>query len=62
MPVTLRIYDVTGRVVAVLVDEVRGAGEHQDPIRRPGACRAVCICTNFSTPQTRITRKMMLVK
>jgi len=61
MPVTLRIYDVTGRVVAVLVDEVRAAGEHQARFDARELSSGLYMY-ELSTPQTRITRKMMLVK
>jgi hypothetical protein len=60
-PVQLRVYDVTGRVVATLINEVRSAGEHQAVFDASALTSGVYVY-ELRTPESTITRKMMLIK
>ena len=60
-PVQLRVFDVTGRVVATLVNEVRSAGEHQALFDASALSSGVYIY-ELRTPESTLTRKMMLIK
>ncbi|MCH8523140.1 MAG: M12 family metallo-peptidase [Balneolales bacterium] len=60
-PVQLRVFDVTGRVVSTLVNEVRGAGEHQVAFDASALSSGVYMY-ELRTSEATITRKMLLLK
>ena len=59
--VRLAVYDVVGRDVAVLVDGVRVQGTHTEIFEAQGLPTGMYVYV-LSTPETVLTRKMLLVK
>jgi spore coat protein CotH/photosystem II stability/assembly factor-like uncharacterized protein len=60
-PVTLTVYDLLGRVVATLVDEVKAPGEYRAVWNASGAASGVYFCQLLSG-NARETRKLMLLR
>ncbi len=61
MPVTLTVFDVLGREVAVLVDGVLSAGVHELETRAAGLPSGVYLY-RLTTPEVETTRRMTIVK
>ncbi len=61
MRVTLVVHDVSGRVVAKLLDEVRPAGAHQITWNADGMASGVYFA-HLRTRNTNVSRKMVLLK
>lgn len=59
--VTLSVHDVTGRVVATLVDEVRDAGAHNFTWNAQGVASGVYFA-KLRAGETEVSRKMVLLK
>ena len=59
--VRLAVYDVVGREAAVLVDGVRVQGTHTEIFDAQGLPTGMYVYV-LSTPETALTRKMLLVK
>ncbi len=59
--VSLRVYDVAGRLVATLVDEVRSAGPHRIEWRPRGVASGVYFC-RLQVGSRSMTQKMTLLK
>jgi hypothetical protein len=60
-PITLRVYDILGRVVAVLADDVYEAGRHEVTFNASRLASGMYFYT-LTTQQNTITKRLMLVK
>jgi predicted acyl esterase len=59
--ITLKVYDLLGREVAMLVDGVREAGEHAVHWDASGVAPGIYLC-RLTTPAANIGRKMIFLK
>jgi hypothetical protein len=59
--VTLRVYDVLGREVALLVNEVKGVGEHEIVFDASGLASGIYFC-RLLAGSFHLTRKMVLLQ
>ena len=60
-PVRVRVYDLLGRVVATLVDEVQPAGTYRVTFRADGLSSGIYVY-RLETPSGTYARKMMIVR
>jgi hypothetical protein len=60
--VTISVHDVSGRVVAVLVDEVREPGVHTIAWNAQGAAASGVYFAKLRAGKTEVSRKMVLLK
>ncbi|WP_243665241.1 T9SS type A sorting domain-containing protein, partial [Rhodothermus marinus] len=59
--VRVRVYDLLGRVVATLVDEVQPAGTYRVTFRAEGLSSGIYVY-RLETPSGIFARKMMIVR
>ena len=61
MPVTLSVYDILGRVICCLVDEMQQRGSHQVTFKSIGLASGVYLY-RLETPHSTVVKKMALVR